>query len=242
MLANTPLLFLGGWKSPWMRISASDANENTKLAASIANAVPRQLASGNDCADGGRCAPGAMTNPDSAGPPIMLSWRLPMNSALAARNCCGCTNCGRIAEPAGYANAVDKPMPSASRYTIHIWTAPASTSTARITMHAALAVRAPSNTRRGDIRSTTAPPISMKAARGNAITASTMPSAAGLPVSFSTSQGSATSVNWSPNADTELPPNSRLKLRLVKSDWRAGGGAASEAVFMDVPDGIERAV
>ena len=62
-------------------------------------------------------------------------------------------------------------------------------------MQTALMARAPSNTRRGDMRSTTAPPASMNTARGNAITASTRPSAAESLVSFSTSHGSATSVN-----------------------------------------------
>src|SRR6185437_1769410 len=127
------------------------------------------------------------------------------------------------------------PMPSASRYTIHIWMLPVSTSVASTTMHAALTARAPRSTRRGDMRSTTAPPTSMNAARGKAITASTMPSAAGSPVSFNTSHGNATSVNWSPNAEIELPPNSRLKSRLAKRDLRAGAGAAGEAVFMVVP-------
>lgn len=100
MLANTPSVFWAGWKSPWMRIIASDASENTKLAASMANASPRPRASGSAGA-AGWCAPSAITKPASTGPPIMLSWRMPMNSALALRNCCSGTSCGRIAELAG---------------------------------------------------------------------------------------------------------------------------------------------
>ena len=43
----------------------------------------------------------------------------------------------------------------------------------------------------GEKRSVSAPPTSMKSARGMAARAKTVPMASGLPVSLSTSQGSA---------------------------------------------------
>src|SRR6185312_12554636 len=95
--------------------------------------------------------------------------------------------------------------------------APAKTSSVSTPISTALIARAHSSTRRGDSRSTTAPPISMKAARGSAIAASTRPSAAGLPVSVITCHEKATSVNWSPSAEIALPANSRRKSR-----WASG--------------------
>src|SRR5690242_946026 len=108
-------------------------------------------------------------------------------------------------------------MPSASAYTHGMLIAPASTIAASAATITALAPRASSSTARAEKWSTTAPPISMNTARGTAMVASTRPSAPGSPVSLSTSQGRATRVNWSPNIDTVLPPNSRRKLVLRES-------------------------
>src|SRR5512139_3809107 len=108
-------------------------------------------------------------------------------------------------------------MPSASTYTHGMLMAPVRTIVASAATITALAARASSSTARAEKWSTTAPPISMNTARGTAMVASTRPSAPGSPVSLSTSQGSATRVNWSPNIDTVLPPNSRRKLVLRES-------------------------
>ncbi len=113
---------------------------------------------------------------------------------------------------------MDSPMPRARTYTSHIWMAPANTKAARMAMSIAFTAREFSSTLRGDMRSTTAPPTSTNTASGRAMSASTNPSCCGSPVSFSTSQGRANNVNWSPRIEIELPMNSRRKSRLANSE------------------------
>src|SRR4051812_42091282 len=68
----------------------------------------------------------------------------------------------------------------------------------------------------------------MNNARGTLTRASTMPSTTVSPVIFSTSQGSANSVNWSPSIDTAPPAISQKKLRSLnrsaRAAWVSGGG------------------
>src|SRR5579859_1738336 len=139
-----------------------------------------------------------------------------------------------MAVPAGYTKAVEMPTPRDTKYTSHIWMEPVTTRMASSAMNTAFTARETSSTRRGDMRSTTAPPMSMNTARGSDMAASTRPSAAGLPVSFSTSQGKATRVNWSPKAEMVLPKNSSLKSRLANTEGFLSAMATRLSIYMYV--------
>ncbi len=75
---------------------------------------------------------------------------------------------------------------------------------------------------RGDHRSLSAPPSSMKAARGTAAVMSTVPSATPEPVSWSVNQARATKWKWSPTTEIVSPPKRSRKSRSRRGRSSAG--------------------
>src|SRR5579863_7172690 len=231
--ARMPPSGLGGWKSVWMRMRYSDTSEKMKLTASTLKARPMPPASANR-ASWLVWMLAATSRPARTGPTIIATWRMPMIMPLAACRCSFSTSCGRMELPAGYTNAVDRPTPREMAYTSHIWTAPVTTSTASAATKAAFQAREMRRMRRGELRSTTAPPTNMKTARGTACSNKVRPTAAGSWVSLSTSQGSATRVKVSPMAEMLLPENSSMKSRLENTEVFGAGTDMAADLYIGV--------
>src|SRR5215469_3037590 len=123
-------------------------------------------------------------------------------------------------------------MPREMTYTSHIWIAPMTTSTASAATKTAFHVREMRRIRRGELRSTTAPPTNMNSARGRACNNRVKPTAAGSWVSFSTSQGSATRVKVSPTAEMLLPEKSSRKSLLENTEVLGAGAGVDMAVTL----------
>jgi hypothetical protein len=157
-----------GW-SLLPRMNHNVASETRKVAASMSRAIPIPVTD-----RGVPPAPrAAITRPAAAGPRNATNWLVPWESAFALGSRVGSRIAGRMELAAGKKNASAIPNPSAKAYRVQTCTWPASTTAARTVKATRRAVFAATMTRRGDQRSVTAPPTSMRTARGIAITAST---------------------------------------------------------------------
>src|SRR6185312_8484128 len=111
---------------------------------------------------------------------------------FAAGSCCGSTNERIIAGAEGIANASAMPKPVASRYMCHmarcLSQSRAPIAPTRIARQMAVIII----NFRGDMRSATAPPMSMSTARGVPAHMLTIPIATAEPVNCKTTQGRAT--------------------------------------------------
>ena len=133
----------------------------------------------------------AMSTPASTGPTNCDTWSRPCTPGVGNGELVRARELRHDGALGGEEEAVRHAEGEGHRISIHRRTAPLSTSAASSATSTSRATLEPSMTRRGEKRSVTAPPTSMKAARGTPCTASTIPSTAALPLSCSASQGTA---------------------------------------------------
>src|SRR6266545_3784822 len=95
------------------------------------------------------------------------------------------------------------------------------------------------NTRRGDRRSVTAPPISIRAVRGIVAVIRMVPRARLDPVNWRTSHGIATRLNWVPSTEMDEPSH-RFRKCGRKNGWRysCGAGGAIAGAGPEVADAV----
>ncbi len=180
----------------------------------------------------------ATNRPASGGPNRFASCIVDSTSAFAGAIASSSTVRGTSDRNAGMWIASTMPNAMPMSASCHSWTAAPKMSSAIAALRPArIRFEARSSERAGS-RSESAPPTSSVTARGIWAASSTVPSASPEPVTWSTSQASATKWNWSPSSETVSPDQSSRKSRTAsgchsgseRTRPSAVAGAAVEAV------------
>src|SRR5215470_13361722 len=133
-----------------------------------------------------------ITKPAGTGPTMVVSCAVLWLTEDAATSCSRLTSEGTYADCAGAANASATPKATARAYSSQICKTRSQTSQPITVTQAVRAVAVANMILRADMRSLTAPPMSIRAARGIAPAIMIAPMATAEPVCCNTSHGKAT--------------------------------------------------
>ena len=140
-----------------------------------------------------QASPNALiTNPAGVGPAIVVNCAVVCDTDDAATICSRFIRKGRNACAAGAAKASATPKATARAYSSQMCTRRSQTSMPMMVTHAVRAEAVAIMILRGETRSVSTPPISIRTARGMAPAIRIVPMATAEPVCCKTSHGSAT--------------------------------------------------